>query len=312
MAIYNGTQKINMSGVDKVYVGTQLVYQKTTDPEWIEQYSNTSVTYGGRYISFDNGTTWAKVTSSGDPYYIYSYPIRIWTDRTYLYSSEDAGKHYKFNDTTKIWDSITWNVNVSGDKIWTDGTDIFYSNGTSTQYKLNLSTGQWETHTWDSGSTANIYGNQIWTDGTDIYHSTSSTISVYSRANNNWTTVTFTNDPAGPNTYQIWSDGADTYYSSGTTQKILDKSTKTWSDMTWTGLTNFAGTELIHWNNKIYVRQGASPYNFYELNVATHTWTLSSEMTNPLTSSRNNFRGARMLSKHGRVQNGAQPFTYRQ
>ena len=30
MAIYNGTQKIDMSGVDKVYVGTQLVYQKVT------------------------------------------------------------------------------------------------------------------------------------------------------------------------------------------------------------------------------------------------------------------------------------------
>ena len=30
MAIYNGTQKIDVSGVDKVYVGTQLVYQKVT------------------------------------------------------------------------------------------------------------------------------------------------------------------------------------------------------------------------------------------------------------------------------------------
>ena len=28
MAIYIGTQKIDVSGVDKVYVGTQLVYQK--------------------------------------------------------------------------------------------------------------------------------------------------------------------------------------------------------------------------------------------------------------------------------------------
>lgn len=28
MAIYNGTQKVDISGVDKVYVGTQLVYQK--------------------------------------------------------------------------------------------------------------------------------------------------------------------------------------------------------------------------------------------------------------------------------------------
>ena len=29
MPIYNGTQKISMSGIDKVYVGTTLVYQKT-------------------------------------------------------------------------------------------------------------------------------------------------------------------------------------------------------------------------------------------------------------------------------------------
>ena len=34
MAIYNGTQKINMSGIDKVYVGSQLVYQKQLPPSW--------------------------------------------------------------------------------------------------------------------------------------------------------------------------------------------------------------------------------------------------------------------------------------
>lgn len=27
MPIYNGTQKIKMSGIDKIYVGTTLVYQ---------------------------------------------------------------------------------------------------------------------------------------------------------------------------------------------------------------------------------------------------------------------------------------------
>lgn len=311
MAIYNGTQKIDMSGVAKVYVGTQLVYQKTVDPEWIEQYSSTNSTYGGRYISFDNGTNWTKVTSSSDPYYLRAYSQRIWTDGTYLYSSEGAGKHYKFNDTTKVWDAITWNVDVYGDRIWTDGTDIFFSD-INLQYKLNLSTGEWETHTWSSGGTTEIAGNQIWTDGTDIYFSGSNGIYVYNRTNNNWTAVTFINYPAGTSTYQIWSDGIDNYYSSGTTHKVLDKSTRTWSDMTWNGLINFAGTEVMHWNNKIYVRQGTSPYNFYELNVATHTWTLSAEMLNPLTSSKNQFRGARMLSKHGRIQNGAQPFTYRQ
>ena len=28
MAIYNGTQNVNISGIGKVYVGSQLVYQK--------------------------------------------------------------------------------------------------------------------------------------------------------------------------------------------------------------------------------------------------------------------------------------------
>ncbi len=33
MAIYNGTQKVKLSGIAKVYVGNQLVYQKVV-PQW--------------------------------------------------------------------------------------------------------------------------------------------------------------------------------------------------------------------------------------------------------------------------------------
>ena len=44
MAIYNGTQNVNISGIGKVYVGSQLVYQKQ---DWHTIYtgSDTSTTY---------------------------------------------------------------------------------------------------------------------------------------------------------------------------------------------------------------------------------------------------------------------------
>ena len=34
MAIYIGTNKVNMSGIDKVYVGSKLVYQKVQPGQW--------------------------------------------------------------------------------------------------------------------------------------------------------------------------------------------------------------------------------------------------------------------------------------
>ena len=40
MAIYIGTNKVNMSGIDKIYVGSQLVYQKV-QPEWHTVWNGT-------------------------------------------------------------------------------------------------------------------------------------------------------------------------------------------------------------------------------------------------------------------------------
>ena len=74
MAIYNGTHKIKMSGVDKVYVGTQLVYQKAkrlTNLQmtgWDTTYGrsmsyqgvNTAVWYQNQYDTFKfNGGLYA-------------------------------------------------------------------------------------------------------------------------------------------------------------------------------------------------------------------------------------------------------------
>ena len=67
MAIYNGNQKIDVSGVDKVYVGTQLVYQNAG---WRELWSgNATISKGGSQVNIQDpafstltGTTQLRIT----------------------------------------------------------------------------------------------------------------------------------------------------------------------------------------------------------------------------------------------------------
>ena len=71
MPIYNGTQKVSVSGVAKAYVGTQLVYQKggvVLDTITIAGYTtslnrNAAFSFGGTVTAnYSDGTT-ADVTS---------------------------------------------------------------------------------------------------------------------------------------------------------------------------------------------------------------------------------------------------------
>lgn len=74
MAIYIGTQKINVSGVDKVYVGSQLVYQASVGPIILDYITisgqttnfnlNDTFLFDGTVTAhYSNGTT-ADVTNS--------------------------------------------------------------------------------------------------------------------------------------------------------------------------------------------------------------------------------------------------------
>ena len=49
MPIYNGSQKISLSGIDKVYIGTALVYQKNVPVELV------SITLSGQITSINRG-----------------------------------------------------------------------------------------------------------------------------------------------------------------------------------------------------------------------------------------------------------------
>ncbi len=142
-----------------------------------------------------------------------------------------------------------------------------------------------------------IQGDTLWTDGTDIYCQTANNkISILDQSTLTWgtpqTVVTTAN-----NGYMYWTDGTDVYYSSSTTHKVWDKANKNWVNKTWSGLTNFGGNEVFYYNDEIYARQAASPYNIYKLDKATSTWTQA--YTNPMGSN-SNFRGARMWDLGGR------------
>lgn len=71
MPIYIGTQKINMSGIEKVYVGTQLVYQNapvlasiTLSGQTTSLNRGAAFSFGGAVTAhYDNGST-ANVTSA--------------------------------------------------------------------------------------------------------------------------------------------------------------------------------------------------------------------------------------------------------
>lgn len=74
MAIYNGTQKINMSGIGKVYVGSQLVYQKQLPPEWHTIYTGSSTSTSTSTLNY--------VKSKGSTSYVNKNPFVTLTNTT--------------------------------------------------------------------------------------------------------------------------------------------------------------------------------------------------------------------------------------
>lgn len=94
MAIYIGTQKIDVSGVDKVYVGTQLVYQKAPQPQWHTEWEgNRRVGYGGTTAT----TTFATIP------YVEGLKIRVTFNSMTAQTPSDYGSHtYSYIPSDKV------------------------------------------------------------------------------------------------------------------------------------------------------------------------------------------------------------------
>lgn len=133
MAIYNGTQKIDMTGIDKVYVGIQLVYQKSSpivlDYITLANYTTSlekgsAFSFGGTVTAhYTNGTT-ADVTSS-TTFSGYNMSVEGTYTVTASYTENGVTKTATYQLTvTKAWTTI-----------WTGNTKYGYK-GTTTSGTL--------------------------------------------------------------------------------------------------------------------------------------------------------------------------------
>lgn len=89
-----------------------------------------------------------------------AYPRCFWQDYGGNTHYDYGSVHYVYNDDTKIWSSVTWNISIqAGDFIWTDGTTIYYSNS-SNQYYLDRDTNTWIVKTWSSSSAISSFSGK--------------------------------------------------------------------------------------------------------------------------------------------------------
>lgn len=104
MAIYNGTQKIDMSGVAKVYVGTQLVYQKAPQKTWVTLFTGTKTFSAGASTS----TNWDIGIHQTD---IYKFRITCsFKVRSYASGSAKHGQISQYNPSDTLYTGYPMNT----------------------------------------------------------------------------------------------------------------------------------------------------------------------------------------------------------
>lgn len=126
MPIYNGTQKVKMSGIAKIYVGTQLVYQNAPALVSIALSGQTTSLTRGAAFSFGGAVT--AIYSNGST-------ANVTTASTFTgYNMSKAGTYtvtvsYTENNVTKTT-SYQLTVNKAWTQIWS-GTKTLSNSATS-------------------------------------------------------------------------------------------------------------------------------------------------------------------------------------
>ena len=97
MPIYNGTQQIKMSGIDKIYVGTSLVYQKASQ----------LVTISYRKVMFTGTTPVTKTVPAG--YLLTAEDLPTQNDAS---GSTTTGWTYDGTTQAVVGDAVTSNITL--------------------------------------------------------------------------------------------------------------------------------------------------------------------------------------------------------
>ena len=244
MPIYNGTQKVKPSGIAKVYVGTQLVYQSISVVSIALSGQTTTFNVGDTFAfggtvtaTYSNGST-ANVTNSttfsgynmsvAGTYTVTasytfngttvtaSYSITVTNPMPDLYYNFE----YKLNTSTKGFDPVTWtkptswNDRVYANHIWGDGTNLRanYYNGYNSSLKQSFNINVDTLTITDNNTSANLNGDYMWipyNNTNNIYNSggvnSNSTFYSYNKSSNNWSTLNI-----GQSSYQTY--GIDMIY----------------------------------------------------------------------------------------------------
>lgn len=132
MPIYVGTQKIDVSGMDKVYVGTQLVYQNAP--------ILTSITLSGQTTSLNRGASFSfggTVTAT----YSNGTTADVTSDTTFSgYNMSTAGTYTVTASYTEDGITATATYSLTVNKIWSTLWSGTKTSGTSTQSNMDITT----------------------------------------------------------------------------------------------------------------------------------------------------------------------------
>ncbi len=248
MAIYIGSQKIKVSGIDKIYVGTQLVYQGLSVSSIALSGQTTSFNYGG---TFSFGGTVTATYSDGST-------ADVTADTVFSgYNMNSTGTQtvtasYTFNGTT-----VTATYSITVYKVLTKIT--LSGQTTSLNRGASFSFGGTVTATYNDGTTANVTssttfsGYNMSTAGTYTvtasytYRSVTKTATYSLTVNKAWS--------------QIWS-GSKTISNSASTTDI-------------TTLSSLSGTVTLRvtWSCSMSGGTGSPTDTYYNNNGTTTTTT---------------------------------------
>ncbi len=125
---------------------------------------------------------------------------KFWTDGVALFYSVSNGNQLVYNETTRTWDTKTWNVPyIDGTNIWTDGHNLYCTQQNNGQFKLvDATAGTWEatsfTNTEDSSNLVVQDGTRIFNIGGKIYYapfiSSTSKLFEFDSTNQTFTPIT--------------------------------------------------------------------------------------------------------------------------
>lgn len=223
----------------------------------------------------------------------------VWSDGTNICytQSSTTTTSYKLDTTTNTWSSFTTNISLAGNLIYSDGNGgVYYSNGSS-HYELDKTTGNWSGFNWKyvgTGTKPTFTGNLVVKINNKFYVYSANYILELDFATKTMTNLNAPSAMRG-NGFNVWTDGTNYYFSSNNTQRIIDIDNMTYTNVTWNGFTNVNGARVIRYDGKIICQNPSSPYNFYELDTSTNTWSSysfsGSTITNAILDNAWNYKG---------------------